>query len=157
MRVGSRRSAVEGVRAMMAVLVIGVVATWAMVGLIWMVQIVHYPMLAEMSALSPVTAAVDHQRRISWVVGPLMATEGVTALMLLVDRPATMSVAEAWIAALLLGVALASTVLVQVPLHARLAAAHADDIATRLVVTNWVRTVAWTARGLLMVAVLITS
>jgi uncharacterized membrane protein len=128
-----------------------------MVGLIWMVQVVHYPMLAQMSALQPVTAAVDHQRRISRVVGPLMAAEGVTALVLLADRPQTMSVLSAWVAAALLGVALLSTVLVQVPLHARLAAAHDDEVAARLVTTNWVRTAAWTARGVLLAVVLITT
>ena len=142
---------------MTAVLVVGAAATWAMVGLIWIVQVVHYPMLAQMSALSPITAAVDHQRRISWVVGPLMAAEGVTALVLLVDRPSTMGAVSAWTAAVLLGVALLSTVLVQVPLHARLATAHDDAVARRLIMTNWVRTAAWTARGLLLAAVLITS
>jgi hypothetical protein len=142
---------------MMAVLVVGAAATWAMVGLIWMVQVVHYPMLAEFSALSPVTAAVDHQRRISWVVGPLMAAEGVTALVLLVDRPATMGPASAWGSASLLGVALASTVLVQVPLHGRLARAHDANVARRLISTNWVRTIAWTARGAVMAAVLATG
>jgi len=30
----------------MTVLVVSTVAAWAMVGLIWMVQVVHYPMLA---------------------------------------------------------------------------------------------------------------
>ena len=29
----------------MTVLVVGAAATWAMLGLIWMVQIIHYPML----------------------------------------------------------------------------------------------------------------
>ena len=57
-------------------LVAGAVATWAMIGLIWMVQVVHYPVLERWSAAVPVAAAVDHQRRISWVVGPLMAVEG---------------------------------------------------------------------------------
>lgn len=142
---------------MTTVLVLGAAASWAMVGLIWVVQVVHYPMLAALSALSPVTAAVDHQRRISWVVGPLMATEGVTALALLVDRPATMGVVSAWCAAALLGVALLSTVLVQVPLHARLAVGHAPEVARRLISTNWVRTAAWTARGALLAAVLITE
>lgn len=142
---------------MMTVLVIGAAATWAMVGLIWVVQVVHYPMLAQMSALSPVTAAVDHQRRITWVVGPLMTAEGVTVLLLLVDRPPTMTATAAWIAAALLGVALASTVLLQVPLHARLAKAHDDEVARRLVATNWIRTIAWTARGLVLAAVLVTT
>ncbi len=142
---------------MMTVLVVGAAATWAMVGLIWIVQVVHYPMLAEFSALSPVNAAVDHQRRISWVVGPLMAAEGVTALALLVERPETMGPVSAWGAASLLGVALASTLLVQVPLHSRLAKAHDANVARRLISTNWVRTIAWTARGMLLAAVLATG
>lgn len=142
---------------MTVVLIVGAAASWAMAGLIWMVQVVHYPMLAEFSAISPVTAAVDHQRRISWVVGPLMAAEGITALVLLVDRPATMGVVSAWASASLLGVALLSTVLVQVPLHSRLATGHDDVAASRLISSNWVRTSAWTARGVLLAAVLVTT
>ncbi len=141
----------------MTVVVVGAVATWSMVGLIWMVQLVHYPMLAQYSQRAPGTAAVDHQRRISWVVGPLMAAEGVTALILLVERPATMSALAAWVAAGLLGVALASTVLMQVPLHRRLAAGHDATAARDLIGTNWVRTAAWTARGVVLAGVLISS
>jgi hypothetical protein len=139
---------------LITVLVVSTVAAWAMVGLIWMVQVVHYPMLATYSELAPATAAMDHQTRISWVVGPLMAAEGVTALILLFDRPATMSAWSAWVAAGLLGVALLSTVLVQVPLHARLAEHHDADAVRRLIVSNWVRTVAWTARGVVLAGVL---
>jgi hypothetical protein len=131
----------------MTTLAISAAATWAMVGLIWMVQLVHYPMLAVYSAAAPATAAADHQRRISWVVGPLMAAEGVTALMLLVDRPDTMPAWSAWVAAAWLGVALVSTALVQVPLHARLVSQHDGQAARRLVTSNWVRTVAWTLGG----------
>ncbi len=139
---------------MNAVLVISTVATWGMVGLIWMVQVVHYPMLADYSALRPMEAATEHARRITWVVGPFMAAEGVTALVLLVERPAAIGAPAAWVAAALLGVALASTVLIQVPLHSRLSSGHDDAVARRLVRTNWVRTVAWTARGLVLAAAL---
>lgn len=137
-------------------LVVSTTATWAMVGLIWMVQLVHYPMLATYSAIAPATAAADHQRRISWVVGPLMAAEGVTALILLVDRPETMPAWSAWVAAALLGVALTSTVMVQVPLHAQLAERHDGRDAAQLIASNWVRTLAWTVRGLLLAWVLAT-
>lgn len=51
------------------VVVGGAVATWAMVGLIWMVQLVHYPMLVGWAQASPAAAAAFHQRRISFVVG----------------------------------------------------------------------------------------
>ena len=72
---------------MIAVLVAGAAAAWALVGVIWMTRVVHYPMLAELSASSPVTAVVDRQRRISWIVAPLTEVEEVTALVLLsIDR-----------------------------------------------------------------------
>jgi hypothetical protein len=86
-----------------------------------------------------------------------MAAEGVTALVLLVDRPATISATSAWVAATLLGLALISTVLVQVPLHSRLASGHDQAVAQRLIATNWVRTMAWTGRGVLLAAVLVTT
>ena len=140
----------------MTVLVISAAATWAMVGLIWMVQLVHYPMLAEFSAIEPVRAVVDHQRRITPVVGPFMAAEGVTALILLVDRPATMNALSAWAAAALLGVALLSTISLQVPLHGRLAEGHDEPAARWLIATNWLRTAAWTGRGVLLAVVLVT-
>jgi hypothetical protein len=139
----------------MTTLVIAATASWAMVGLIWMVQLVHYPMLAMYSAAAPATAAADHQRRISWVVGPLMVAEGFSALILLAERPATMPAWSAWAAAALLGVALTSTVMVQVPLHARLAERHDVRDAAQLISSNWVRTVAWTVRGLLLAWVLL--
>jgi uncharacterized membrane protein len=132
------------------VLVLAAVAAFAMVGVIWIVQLVQYPMLARYSELAPATSARQHQQRISLVVGPLMAVEGVTALWLLVDRPDSMSAAAAWVAAALLGVALASTVTVQVPLHRVLAADHDPRVARRLIVSNWVRTVAWSGRGVVL-------
>ena len=141
---------------MNGVLVASTVAAWGMVGLIWMVQVVHYPLLVQYSEAVPGTASKDHANRISFVVGPLMAVEGVTALILLVWRPDGMGWLSAWTAAALLGVALLSTVLVQVPLHARLGQGHDADAAARLVRTNWVRTAAWTARGLVLALALAT-
>ena len=139
---------------MTGVLVASTVATWGMVGLIWMVQIVHYPMLVHYSEAVPGTAARDHAHRITFVVGPLMAVEGVTALILLGWRPDGMGWFSAWLAAALLGVALLSTVLVQVPLHTRLGQGHDPEAAARLLRTNWVRTIAWTARGVVLAVAL---
>ncbi|MGI9642283.1 MAG: hypothetical protein ACR2N9_05825, partial [Acidimicrobiia bacterium] len=117
------------------VLVAGAAATWAMVGLIWLIQIVHYPMLVLYSEGVPATALANHQRRIAWVVVPLMAIEAVTALILLFDQPETMSSGAAWVAAGLIALALLSTATVQVPLHRRLAEGHEPRVARSLVST----------------------
>jgi len=49
---------------------------------------------------------------------------------------------------------LGSTILVSVPLHAKMALAHNDETGRRLVLTNWPRTTAWTARLALCVVML---
>lgn len=127
-------------------LVANLVSTAVMVGVIWFVQIVHYPLLARFGASQSVEVAQEHQRRTGFVVGAPMAIEGVSTLVLLVSRPDEVSVLLPWIGAVFLAVALGSTVLLSVPLHARMAEHHSDDVGRRLVLTNWPRTIAWSLR-----------
>ncbi len=118
-----------------------------MVGVIWFVQLVHYPLLATIGVDRAPAIAVEHQRRTAWVVGLPMATEGVTTLVLLLSRPDGVDVWLAWLGAVLLAVALASTVFLSVPLHEQMAQDPRESTGRRLVVTNWPRTFAWTARA----------
>lgn len=133
-------------------------ATWMMVGVIWFVQLVHYPMLGLYPRDGFVAFAEEHQRRTSWVVIPPMLVELAAALLLLV-RSLTAS-AEGH-TRLLTGLGLgllvavwASTFLLQVPCHRRLLEGKDEATLRRLVATNWLRTVGWTARGLLAIALL---
>lgn len=126
-------------------------ATAIMVGVIWFVQHVHYPLLATFGVDRAGAVAIDHQRRTGHVVGLPMAVEGVSTLALLVTRPEGVWVGWPWVGAVLLAVALGSTVALSVPLHARMAADPQPDTGRRLVVTNWPRTVAWTARGIVCI------
>jgi hypothetical protein len=130
-----------------AVLIANTAATLAMVGVIWFVQHVHYPLLATFSMEDAPRVAIEHQRRTSHVVGLPMAVEGLSTLYLLAWRPDGVSFILPWIGAALLAAALGSTVLLSVPLHARMASNPRADTGRRLVVTNWPRTVAWTLRG----------
>lgn len=130
-----------------AILIVHVAATLVMVGLIWFVQIVHYPLLAQFGADSSTAVAEEHQRRTGYVVALPMAVEGITTLALLVDAPSSVWVGWPWIGAFLLAIVLLSTVLLSVPLHARMARSHDVRTGRRLVLTNWPRTVGWTARG----------
>ena len=123
-------------------------ATLAMAGLIWFVQLVHYPLFPLAAKPSFSTFARQHQRRTSWVVAPLMLVEAATALLLLLRQTGAWTVAGA----ALLGVVWLSTALVQVPLHRRLERGFDPASATALVRTNWLRTVAWTGRAAVAVA-----
>ncbi|MFT7669385.1 MAG: hypothetical protein ACI8X5_002085 [Planctomycetota bacterium] len=121
-------------------------ATWALVGLIWMVQIVQYPGFAHVGATEFANFHEQHLSRITWIVAFLMGAELLTGLALLLDRPAGVSTASLWFGMGLIGVNWACTAFVSVPLHARLT--KLDRTAqSALVRTNWLRTIAWTLRG----------
>ena len=134
-----------------AVLIANMAATLVMVGVIWFVQHVHYPLLATFTVDSAPRIALEHQRRTGHVVGLPMAVEGISTLVLLVARPDGVSVIWPWVGACLLAVALGSTVLLSVPLHSRMASNPQADTGLRLVSTNWPRTVAWTLRGIVCI------
>lgn len=125
-------------------------ATLFLVGLIWVVQVVHYPLFANVGADHFGDYGRRHARLITWVVAPTMLTEGVTAGLLFAVRPPGLSVPVLVVAAGLLVVVWGSTWLVQIPCHDRLGRGFDPATHRRLVRTNWVRTAAWTLRGLLV-------
>lgn len=132
------------------VLLFNLLSTWTMVGVIWFVQVVHYPLLAVVPVESAASVAVEHQRRTGWVVGAPMALEGVTTLALLVLVPEGVMWFVPWLAGIPLAVALGATIFLSVPRHERMAREPDAQVGKELVSTNWVRTIAWTLRGFIV-------
>lgn len=124
--------------------------TWAMVGILWLVQVVVYPQLVDQPPDGFGRRHRDYTRRMGWVVGPIMMVEAITAVGWVARVSGS---APAWLGVALLAVCWLQTFRVQVPLHRRLEVAHDAGLARQLVRTNLGRTLAWTARGLLVVAV----
>lgn len=129
-------------------------ATLAMVGLIWFVQVVHYPLFQLVDSPAFVPYENAHTRRTSWVVGPFMAVEGVTALLLFALTPDGVGRPVAFAGLVLLAIIHGSTVMLQIPAHRSLSVAWNEQVAQRLVSTNWIRTVGWSARGILALVIL---
>jgi hypothetical protein len=119
-------------------------ATWALVGLIWTIQLVHYPLFARVGEQGFVAYHQEHTRRITWVVAPLMFAELMTAVGLMF-----WGAREPWLlgSLVLLGFNWVSTALVQIPLHNQLAQGFDAEVHRRLVATNGWRTMAWSLRG----------
>ena len=132
-----------------------VVGSVGMFGVIWMVQIVHYPLMRFVSGEQFARFETAHRVRISWVVGPLMAVEGVCVLAFLFAPPAGLPWWLPWAGAGAEAIAIGTTAFVSAPLHEKLNAHF--DLATlsRLVATNWIRTIAWTCRAGLAIAMLV--
>ena len=138
----------------MTVLLVQAFASLAMTGLIWCIQVVHYPLFDAVGRDGFTRYEAEHARLITLVVGPLMLVELATALWLAAVRPAGVPAWMAWTGLALVAAIWLSTAAIQVPCHARLAAGFDAEVHARLVSSNWIRTVGWTARGALSLAMI---
>ena len=131
-------------------------ATWALIGLIWNVQLVQYPAFLLVGATEFARYHEAHCRRITWIVGPLMGIELLTGAALWWERPAGFTDLLAAGGLVLIAVNWLATAFVAVPLHGR-ASGRDEAVRRALVRTNWIRTVAWTLRGGIVTYALVVS
>ena len=101
-----------------------------MAGLIWFVQIVHYPLFHKVSEDTSVAYADEHQTRTAWVVGLPMLIEGITTVWLFFD-PVGSRVLPL-IGGLVLAKVHLSTIFLQVPRHGELTRGYNREIVTKL-------------------------
>jgi hypothetical protein len=125
-----------------------------MVGLIWFVQVVHYPLFDRVREQDFAAFEIDHSRRTSFVVVPLMLGELGTGLWLVMVRADWFAT---WLGLILLVLVWLSTFLLQVPRHRLLSTGFHEQAHRQLVATNWIRTVGWTLRGVLVLGMLLEA
>jgi uncharacterized membrane protein len=130
-----------------SILLIHAAAAWFMTGLIWFVQIVHYPLFDRVGAREASKYCIDNRRLTTFVVVPVMLFEGAMSAALVWLLPATLKPA-AWAGVAMLLALWVSTAVIHVPQHARLGKGFDASVHRRLVASNWLRTTLWTARGI---------
>jgi hypothetical protein len=130
-------------------LVVHFLATAALAGLIWTIQIVQYPLLAEVGKENFARYHAGHSSRITYIVGPLMGLELLCALWIAIRTPKGISPVLAIASLVILFVVHATTTFASVPAHNILGNGFNTAAHHRLVATNWIRTAGWTLRALL--------
>jgi len=136
------------------VFLIHLFSTLFMVGVIWFAQAVHYPLLDRIGKEAFVEYERENTWRTGWVVIPVMAVELITAFLLLWRQPEGLQPFYAWLNAGLLAVIWVSTFALQGPYHNLLVKKFDPAVWRSLVRTNWIRTAAWTLRGILLLSAL---
>ena len=132
-------------------LLICLAATFYLVGLIWVIQLLQYPLFAHVGEANFLTYHAEHSRRIVIALSlPVLLVFG-SAFWLLFVRPAGVPVWAVWLNLVLTFAFWIVTALIQVPRHAQLGSGFQADIVAVLVASNWLRTVLWTAQGFLLV------
>ena len=130
-------------------------ATWYLVGLIWTIQVVHYPSFSSIDPATYSTFQSSHMTRMGAIVGPPWLVEGLTVLGVFALAPTGTDRLLGLAGGLLEIVAIAVTVLASIPAHEALTRGFDPEAHRRLVRTNWWRTAAWTLRGVLAVVLLV--
>jgi len=121
----------------LSLLVIHAAVTWALLGLIWTIQVVHYPLLKNVGQREFIAYHDRHMALITWIVGPLMLAEiGSAGLLFFYGERSALFLFSLAVLALVW----VSTAATQIPLHQKLTQGHSPDTIDRLVQTNWWRT-----------------
>ena len=132
---------------------INVISAFFLTGVIWTIQIVHYPSFHYIDKLSFVNFHQFHERRISIIVMPLMILELISSVALYFND---MSNHTFLLNLIIVGLIWCSTFFIQVPIHNILSQKKDNMMIEKLVNTNWIRTFLWSMRMLLIIDELIT-
>jgi hypothetical protein len=132
-------------------LVIHLAATLFMVGLIWTIHYVHYPLFAHVGELTYASFQAAHVERIGKLLFAPWLTEGITLIGVLalafLGTHKTLRVP-----AVINGAAMAVVLVISgfwsAPAHAKLADGFDTSIHDQLMTVNLIRTLAWTVCGI---------
>jgi hypothetical protein len=129
--------------------ILDTINTSILVGLIWTIQLVHYPSFNFIDPENYKNFQVFHMNAITPLVGPLMGLEMILFLLAINYKLYPKKLSMIVIFLLILSVWL-TTALVSVPFHNTLLNGKDLDAISKLVTTNWIRTLAWTLKLILM-------
>ena len=123
--------------------------TSIMTGVIWVIQIVHYPSFHFIEKELYTAFQKFHMNKISIIVIPIMLAELITGMMLFLDKSSKspfliISFVILVLIWLITGVFFSKA-------HNELIAGYQELVVNQLVAMNWIRTLLWTLRLLLLI------
>jgi len=127
--------------------VLALATSLMMTGLIWLVQVVHYPSFHHIDQTQFRQFSTFHTQNITYIVMPLMAVELLSSLVLVIRNPDPFNLSMI----ALLAIIWLSTAFISVPCHNQLAHGYNAEVVDHLIRTNWIRTIAWTIKSALLI------
>ena len=124
-------------------------STTLLCGLIWTVQLVHYPAFRFIREDQFPDFHRFHSFRIALIVIPFMLMEVASAVWLTLHGGSLSHHLQLSVLLVTAGI-WASTFLIQVPMHHRLSRGPDASLGRRLTVSNWIRTALWSLKSALL-------
>ena len=140
----------QGVLDLIYLTLIQLVLTWMAVGIMLFLQVVHYPLYKKIKE-GFVEYERSYMRRAALLIGPLMLVEAITAILLTGVSPSGILTKLAGANLILLIMIWLSTFLFQLNQHQKLSIRFSEKILKGLIHRNWIRTLLWAIKGVVMV------
>lgn len=126
------------------------VCSWMMIGIIWFMQLVHYPLYAKIKE-----GFIEYERsqirRVAFLVGPIMLIEAITSIILVGVAPIGIQTKLAALNLILLIFIWISTFLFLMGTHQKLSIRFSKKVLHVLIASNWIRAILWTMKGFLII------
>jgi hypothetical protein len=132
-------------------MIIQFASCFSLLGLIWTIQLVHYPSFYSIDESFFTQFSKFHSRRISYFVVPVMLVELASGVLLVYKEPGPLVYANLFgIVAIWL-----VTFSISMPCHQELSEKKDELQIERLINANWVRTILWTLRSALILLIVL--
>lgn len=128
--------------------------TLYMTGVIWLIQIIHYPLFKFVGESTFLDYHKGHLQKTSLVIAMPMLLELLTAIYLIAAHSIYRSNIAFLVASFFIAFIWIITFFISVPKHDLLSSDHNDLTITALVKTNWIRTIAWSIRAIILFFIL---
>ena len=114
-----------------------------MTAVIWFVQLVHYPTFKFVPIEKMISFSEFHQHSISFIVMPAMMLELLSCSYLVFHSDFSLPISLQLLLIILIWIA---TFTLSVPCHQKLITKPDYKSVTKLINTNWIRTILWTTK-----------
>ena len=125
------------------------ISTSIMVGVIWVIQLLHYPSFHFINDQKYIEFQHFHMQRISFIVVPVMLIEVASALLLAYFFGSSLTIILLALVLCIWGI----TFIFFTNMHHKLTEGYDHSIVDRLVKINWFRTALWSIRLIILLSI----
>jgi hypothetical protein len=122
-----------------------------MLGVIWIIQIIHYPLFSLVGKENFINYELQHIQKTSMVIALPMLIELLSFGGLLYFSNSFRQSKLFWVSGLLIAIIWLVTFIVSVPQHNILSQGFNQKAIDLLVQSNWIRTICWSLRVILLI------
>jgi len=135
-------------------LLINLLSTILIAGILWFVQLVHYPLFNEIPAKNFINYGYYHSRKVSGIIKPLFIVDFTTLILLLILLGSNLSTNLMIVNVTIFIITIVLTQIIFIPIHQKLSKSPNSQTISQLIRLNWIRTLIWSLKVVFMLIII---